>query len=550
MNKLKIVTSLFFVILNGAGILYAGNPEKEEVLCTHKVVRDESGNLLSWYEPEVAGASYDHVIGLASAFIKNDVPKEPSTGMELYYLFCEFEGPKGNPDFYKGTTGRKNLPHNPACVFAGFTESLAVKYRIYSGDDSYLQIVRNCLDHMLKHGTTPSSWLWGNCPYASSESGNPEYFGTDKWENHRGDGLHATEPDKVGEMGVAYLQFYEITEESKYLEAAIHCATALAENITKGDYENSPWPYRVNAETGEIIERYTSNVLPAIKLFDEMSKIRKQAKISDEITDKCSKARKMAWDWLFSENGPMKTYVWKGYFEDVFADSENANRVQVTPLEVARYLIQHPEYDPFYRQNVPALIHWCKAVFGTDGSRGYNAQCEQLFCYQPMGSHSARYASVCAMWYQQTKDKWYLNEAFENFNWATYCTSNKGIVSVGTGWSGAWFSDGYGDYIKHFVDGMAAVPAWVSKGEEHLLSSTSVVQRIEYNEKDIIYKTYFPVSKEIIKLKKEPEKVLVDGVLLPKTDGIDSNGWTWKKLGDEGVLNLAHSKGRSVEIIK
>ena len=182
-------------------------------LCTHEVVRDENGKILSWYNPGTAGAGYHHAIQLASEFIKNGVPKDSATGMELYYLYCEFTGPAANNDFYRGVTGRKDLPHNPACVFAGFTESLAVKYRIYSGDDSYLTLVRNCLDHMMEQGTTPSSWQWGNCPYASSEPGNPQYFGTDKWEQNRGDGLHVIEPDKVGEMGVAYLQFFEITEE-------------------------------------------------------------------------------------------------------------------------------------------------------------------------------------------------------------------------------------------------------------------------------------------------------------------------------------------------
>lgn len=541
---------LFLCFGMGAMMLNAGNPVKKEVLCTHEVVRDENGKILSWYNPGTAGAGYHHAIQLASGFIKNGVPKDSATGMELYYLYCEFAGPGANNDFYRGVTGRKDLPHNPACVFAGFTESLAVKYRIYSGDDSYLTLVRNCLDHMLEYGTTPTSWQWANCPYASSEPGNPEYFGTDKWEQNRGDGLHVIEPDKVGEMGVAYLQFFEITEEQRYLQAAVQCAAALAENMVKGDYENSPWPNRVHAETGKVIEKYGSNVLSAIKLFDELNKIREQAKIEEHMIEKFIEARKIAWDWLFSVNGPMKTYVWKGYFEDTPADSTNANRVQITPLEVARYLIQHPEYDMWYRQNVPALINWCKAVFGTDGSRGYNAQCEQLICYRPMGSHSARYASVCAMWYRQTSEKWFRDEAFENFNWATYCTSNEGIVSVGTGWSGAWFSDGYGDYIKHFMDGIAAVPAWAPKGEEHLLGSTSVVQKIHYGEHEISYKTYFPVSTETITLLTEPQKVFVDGAVLSKSDKPGSDNWYWEDLDDGGVLYVAHSNGREVTIIK
>ena len=62
-------------------------------------------------------------------------------------------------------------------------------------------------------------------------------------------------------------------------------------------------------------------------------------------------------------DGPMRSYVWKGYFEDVEYDHENRNRVQITPMEMARYLIQYPEYDPFYKENVTSLIHYCNASF-------------------------------------------------------------------------------------------------------------------------------------------------------------------------------------------
>ncbi len=53
---------------------------------------------------------------------------------------------------------------------------------------------------------------------------------------------------------------------------------------------------------------------------------------------------------------------------------------------------------------------------------------------------------------------------------------------------------------------MAAVPAWAPKGEEHLLGSTSVVQKIHYGEHEISYKTYLPGSTETITLQREPQK--------------------------------------------
>ncbi len=543
---IKAVNILFLFILTTN--LYGKGNSVSDSLCTHRIIRGNKGEILPWYKPEENGAAYSHVIKLASEFIKNDVPAEPETGFKLYYLFCEFQGPEYNKDFYKGITGRKTLPHNPACVFAGFTESLGVKYRIYSGDESYLEIVRKCLDHMLKNGTTPASWVWGNCPYASSFPGDTVYSGTGFWEIGRGDGQYVIEPDKVGEMGVAYLQFYEITEEPVYLEAACHCANALEKNIREGSYSRSPWPFRVQARVGDVLEQYCSNVLPPVRLFDELIRIKEQANISREDIEAYKKVRDMAWNWMFSTEGPMKTYVWKGYFEDVLWDNNNENRVQVTPMEVARYLIQHTGYDPNYKENVTALIGWCDGVFGTDGAKGYNAQSEQLKCFQPMGSHTARYASVCAMWYAAGGGDWYKTEAFENFNWATYCTSKKGVVSVGTGWSGSWFSDGYGDYIKHFIDGMAAIPEWAPADENHLLGSESVVQHISYGDKEIIYKTYHPASSEVLRLTAMPRKIAVDGIELKRKDDLKSDGWNWKKLDKGGVLRIVRSSGREVKI--
>ncbi|MDD4193170.1 MAG: hypothetical protein PHI28_17675, partial [Mangrovibacterium sp.] len=327
------------LVMVGIGVRgHAVNSEKPDSICTHRIVWGDDGQLLSWYQPEVKGAGYHHVIKLASEFLKNDLPVDPATGLKLYYVICQINGPETGKDTYQQGGGAAN---NPACVFAGFTESLAVKYRVYSGDESYLQLVRECLDHMLEHGSSPSGWKWANCPYASSNNGDPEYSGCADHGNGGGDGKYVLEPDKVGEMGVAYLQFYQITEEPVYLKAALACADALAANVRDGNYSKSPWPYRVHAKTGAISEEYCSHVLPAVKLFDELARIQSRIKLSEETAAKYQKARDMAWKWLFSWEGPMKTSVWKGYFEDVEYDHANKNRVQVTPMEVARYLIQH-----------------------------------------------------------------------------------------------------------------------------------------------------------------------------------------------------------------
>ncbi len=96
-------------------------------------------------------------------------------------------------------------------------QSLAVDFHAYTGDRSYIDLVRHMLDHELTHGTTPADWQWAQVPYASGDPGGAEYDGATRWEAEgmRGDGLHGIEPDKIGELGVGYLKYHEITGEAK-----------------------------------------------------------------------------------------------------------------------------------------------------------------------------------------------------------------------------------------------------------------------------------------------------------------------------------------------
>ncbi|MEW5726031.1 MAG: hypothetical protein AB1896_23180, partial [Thermodesulfobacteriota bacterium] len=432
----------------------------------HELVLDNQGRTLAWYQPEIPGAAFAHVAGLAAEFIKS-VPVEPVSGLKLYMVHADFNGPNQDSSYYRGTSGTDWMA-NPACVFAGFVQSLAVDWRAYSGDDDYLEIVRECLDQMLDNGTTSAGWPWPACPYASADPRSRIYQGATKWEDEgRGDGLQCIEPDKVGELGVGYLKFYQITGEEKYLRAALDCADALAKNVRDVAADTarfahhfpagSPWPFRVNARTGAVVDDYSSNVVEPVRLFDELLRIGTLIGLSRERADSYLRARGIAWDWLFSRNGPMKTFVWNGYFEDIPHDHERQNRVQITPLETARYILKHPEYDPAWRTDVPALLHWVASAFATEG---LDAIKEQTWCYAPMGSHTARYASVCAQYFEITGEERYHEEAYRFFNFASYMCESGGYVWVGPDWPTAWFSDGWGDYIRHFLEGLGAVPGW------------------------------------------------------------------------------------------
>jgi hypothetical protein len=202
--------------------------------------------------------------------------------------------------------------------------------------------------------------------------------------------------------------------------------------------------------------------------------------------------------------------------------------------------------DPQLDTTVPALIHWVSSVFGTEDM---DAIKEQTWCYEPMGSHTARYASICAMWFARTGEEWYRDQAERFFNFATYMTDENGVVRVGPNWPGSWFSDGYGDYIRHFLDGLAAIPEWSPSGEDHLLKTTSVIQQIDYNENHITYKTFDEHSREILRLHAKPSEIHLDSEIIIEMGDLNMKGWTWKELEAGGILELNKYGSKSVSII-
>jgi len=142
----KIYNIFYFLIIFLIASFFREIPLSAQVVISnfsdsiagHPAYYETGRQVLSWYRPEVPGAGYDHVIRLASEFMKEGVPVEPRTGEKLYFVTCCFQGPhmQNSPDAINGILP-EDWMHNPACVFAGSVHSLALGYRVYAGDDSY-----------------------------------------------------------------------------------------------------------------------------------------------------------------------------------------------------------------------------------------------------------------------------------------------------------------------------------------------------------------------------------------------------------------------------
>jgi hypothetical protein len=289
----------------------------------------------------------------------------------------------------------------------------------------------------------------------------------------------------------------------------------------------------VEVRNGAIIEEYTSDIIQMVRLFSELVRLG-QSQFLDN--------RDAAWEWILKY--PLHTQVWKGYFEDIHLDPHNQNRDQLSCLETARFILQHPEFDPDWKVHVPTIIKWVHDALDAQPFYSTVPIHEQKFCFHVMGSHTVRYASLCAAWAKASGEAEYQERAIRSFNWATYMANEDGTVNVGIDrpdyYNQCWFTDGYFDNLPHFLDGMAAIPGLAPSSTDHLLSSTSIVRDIQYGSLSVSYPIFDEQASEILRLTFLPTQVRSGAEILPEIQE-SGNGPGWKQDESSGAVRVMHT---------
>jgi hypothetical protein len=514
----------------------------------HPVVLDSQGKLLAWYQPE-KNLGYDHVIRLGWDFIEHKVPVDTrhNTGLKIYLINSVYDGK---------TLQGANWQHNPAMVFASFVDSLVGWYP-YSGDEEAVQAVRGMLDHQLAHGTTPSDWDWPGVPFATNCDDQPDYGHCIQDMPHEFYG--GIETDKVGELGTGYALFYKLTGERKYLDAAVRCAQTLARHVRPGDADHTPWPFRVDARTGVTLalEEYGGNVAGPLRLFEELIRLN----AGDVAAFR--NARELALKWMLDQplNHDSRAWnKWAGYFEDVPRHTDDVN--QLTPMMAAYYILSREdpaEVDPEWMSHVGRLLDWVRIRLGRGPFFGAQAIDEQTTpdasfgcCSRAgQGDHTARWAAMNAMFFEKTRDGQAREDAFRSLNYGTYFAGSDGrIACCGVDYNDPyWFSDGYSDYMRHFQWAMGAVPEFAPAGQDHVLRSSSVVQKVKYATRTLDYRTFDAAATEVLRLSFKPTRVTAGGSALNERADTHEAGYTLQPLsGGDWVVRVRHVNSGEVHI--
>jgi len=495
----------------------------------HPVRLDQNGNILPWYSSD-PGESYDTVISLVWNFWKN--METDSNGLK-YYMNHQVWRPEHDMRGLGGDQINMAL------------SSWALLYR-YTGDQSVIENMRYLADEYLARSLSDASCVWPYLPYPYNTD-----IHSGKYDGDMRNGKGILQPDKAGNFGYELVTLYKITGEQKYLDAAERIATVLAGKTKPGNNDESPLPFRVNAKTGQsgqffnnsgdgkVMSQalYTSNWTCTMMLFQEMIKLdAAHAKTWQEAFNTL-----LAW----MKEYPLKTNKWGPFFEDIPGWSDT----QTNAISFAMFIMHNRDLFPDWQNDVRSIFEWTYRELGNHDydKYGVTVMNEQTVYRVPGNSHSSRQASAELLYTVLSGDTTYRTNAIRILNWATYTVNHDGKNRYIR--DDIWLTDGYGDYVRHYLRSMAACPELASAHKNKLLYASSVVTHIEYVPAGISWTTYDPAASELLRLTAKPQKVLAENVELTENEQLIPDSWIWKPLDTGGILTIKHRDAKNISVI-
>ena len=432
-----------------------------EILIYHPIKRDKSGKIIPWYDAD-PGKSYNHVIGLVWNFW--DTMRRDMNGLPYYMNHQVWNAGFDDP---RGLGGDQ---------FAMALSSWRLYYA-YTGNERVKENMFFIADYYLTHGMSAFNTQW---PYIPFPYNTLIYSG-----NYDGDmrlGAGFAQPDKAGSFAYELVHLYKIRENQLYLDAAINIANTLAANIKEGNSNYSPLPFKVNVFTGQAgmlrnhdftgtwidTAGYTSNWAPTLNLFLDLIDLKK----GDTAVYHAGFNTILSWMKTY----PMKENKWGPFFEDVDWWSET----QINAMTFARFIMEHRRFFPDWKNDVQKIITWVHQNFANDKWKKYGVIVtnEQTVYQTPANSHSSRQAADELFYVSLSGDSSLYENAIRELNWATYMVDFDGKNRFPQ--DEPWLTDGYGDYVRHFLRAMDACPELTPPDEDHIISSTSVIQQADY----------------------------------------------------------------------
>lgn len=541
---MKKILLYFFSVLCVAGCRMGNHPGRTshgtgDTLVFHEIRVDDEGKIVPWNFDD-PGEAYDDILDRLWTFW--DTMRVNMNGLPDYMNHLVWF-----PDHYtdRGIAGDQ---------IAMCLSSWDLLYQ-YTGNDRVQENMQFMAGYYLTHSLSPSDCLWPDIPFPQNTQ---LYSGIYDGDMIIGKGY--IQPDKAASFAYELLKMaFRMPRDphvGDYLNSAIKIANTLARNIRPGDEDHSPWPFKVNAFTGEVgtlkdsyfceyrdhlgfVYDYTTNYTSALDLFLKLSEM------GVGNPDLYREVAGQLLDWMLAY--PVRNNKWGLFFEDVPGWSDT----QTNAVTFAQFLMNHPELDEDWKEHARSALDWAWNTLKNEGWKQYGVEvmCEQTAFRIPGNSHTARQACAEIQYTRMTGDSTRFENAVRALNWATYMVNESGWNCYYTDGE-IWYSDGYGDYVRHYLRAMASCPD-LAPAEEHILSSTSGIKKVDYSDHDCSYRAALPSGVEVIRLACRPDSVIIPRVCMRVPEGPAPDApafWEWVDCKKGGALIVTRRDAEEIDI--
>jgi len=508
----------------------------------HKTVEDREGVIAPWY-PGLNGQC-DLRVRIAAETLKRYPWTTTNNAIAAYphYVFTskwqiDKDGrikPIDPGDWMNGDLGQR-----ATSVLNGF-----VDYYRYTGDPAAIAHVTYMADYIIDHCVTPDDHPWPGL-FVSVPTQGKAY--------HKANPHGMIQLDLVGSTGEGLLRAYQLTGNTRWLEAAKHWADLLAAHCNL-DPNADPWPRY--AKDARFQNKQTGGVVLILRFLDEVIRLGYTGQDNAIVAARDAGRRYLrekllpAW-WVFD--------TWARYFWDWDHTAMGA----FIPSEAARYMMECKADFPNWRydaRNILTLLLNRTSVNPGSRSDVYSGAWAYPECVQCCG-RSLWYSPIItaptfAQYAVETGDGLCRELAYRQMVLQTYDVHETGVtedsIDGGIVVNGDWFNIAHPLPLRFMLAAIGWLPEELGASREnHIVRSTAVVNSVNYGDGRIEYATFDapPSTITVLRLAFAPKKVTADGKKLSRRQDTDANGYTVKQLPNgDAIVTLRHDGAKRIVI--
>lgn len=549
---LKFRVGIVVVALAVAGAGHAAT--KQINYFGHNAEVDKYGVIAPWYPAQ--NGQFDYRVRIAAETMKRYPWSEPGKAVMPAPEYV-YNGHWNDVDYRGKIASLELTPWNNGDVGQrnAYVLSSLIDYYRYSGDPAVYTGITAAANYLIDHCETPANHGWPHMlisvPTIGKVYGDCVVGDREDFRPAQG----KIQLDIVAAAGVELVRAYELTSNTKFLDAAKHWADLMVAN-RRHDPSESPWGRYANNNGGSGMNgTQTGGVVFILNLFDELIRVGYTGKNGDLV-----KARDEGRAYLKDVLLPNWTRydVWGRNFWDWEAPVQDRHVSERSTT----YMMDHKDVFPNWKTDVRNILtllmnhNSVSPVSRGDVYSGAWAYPESSTCCgRSLWYVTNAISSMFSRYAYESHDEWAYEIGRRSQILGTYDIQPNGhsedLLDGGAFVSWRWLKNAGPKALKDTLRSIQYMPEIAAPAREnHIVGSTAVVRDVKYAKGEVSYETFdAPAGTvDVLRLAFTPTSITADGQLL--SAGTSGDAYEVTKLPDGDSIVTIHHDGHKSIVIK